>query len=88
MYIVVMSKREVHKETPRGAQRNHIAPWVPSENHANTIGKRDVFENAAVAGTFLRFRALKTVEILCFLSSPTCKKIRITPTDTHFFKFF
>ena len=69
--IFAMSKREVLREITSRAQRNHIAPWVPSENHANTIGKRDVFENGAVAGTFLRFRALKTVEIRCFLSSPT-----------------
>ena len=42
-----------------------------SEKYANTIGKRDVFENGAVAAMFLRFRALKTVGIHCFLSSPT-----------------
>ena len=50
----------------------------PSENHANTIGKRDVFENGAVARMFSRFRALKTVEIHCFLSSPTWNWNRIS----------
>ena len=69
--IFTVSKRGVLREITSSAQRNHIAPWDPSENHANTIGKRDVFGNGVVAGTFLRFRALKTVEIHCFLSSPT-----------------
>ena len=69
--IFAMSKCEVHRVITSGAQSNHITPWVPSENHANTIGKRDVFENGAVARMFLRFRALKTVEIHCFLSSST-----------------
>mgnify|MGYP004358814403 CR=1 FL=1 len=49
------------------SEKSH-RPWDPSANHANTIGKRDVFENGAVARMFLRFRALKTVEIHCFWS--------------------
>ena len=69
--IFALSTSEMFREIASGVQRNHIAPWVPSETHANTIGKRDVFGNGAVAGTFLRFRALKTVEIHCFLSSST-----------------
>ena len=50
-----MSTSETVREITSGRQRNHIAPWAPSENHANTIGKRDVFENGAVARMFLRF---------------------------------
>ena len=69
--VFAMSTNGMYREITSGVQRNHIAPWDPSENHANTIGKRDVFENGAVARMFLRFRALKTVEIRCFLSSPT-----------------
>ena len=69
--IFTMSTSEMLREIPSGAQRNSIAPWVPSENHATTIGKRDVFENVPVAADISRFRALKTVEIHCFLSSPT-----------------
>ena len=42
-----------------------------SEKCSFDVGIHDVFENGAVAGTFLRFGALKTVEIHCFLSSPT-----------------
>ena len=69
--IFAMSKGDVRRETTlRCAERPH-RPRDPSENHANTIGKRDVFENGAVAAMFSRFRALKTVEIHCFLSSPT-----------------
>ena len=69
--IFAMSKRKVYRVITSGVQSYHIAPKDPSENDANTIGKRYVFENGAVAGTFLRFRALKTVETHCFLSSPT-----------------
>ena len=50
--IFAMSKREVYIVITSGVQSYHIAPQDPSENHANTIGKRDVFENGAVAGTF------------------------------------
>ena len=67
--IFTMSERGVLREITSSAQRNHLAPWDLSEKYANTIGKRDVFENGAVAAMFLRFRALKTVEIHCFLSS-------------------
>ena len=42
-----------------------------SEKCSFDVGIHYVLENGAVAGTFLRFRALKTVEIHCFLSSPT-----------------
>ena len=69
--ISAMSKCEVLRVITSGAQSNHIAPEHTSENHANTSGKRDVFENGAGARLFLRFRALKTVEIQCFLSSST-----------------
>ena len=70
-YISVMSKCEVRRETTSGCAERPHRPRDPSENHANTIGKRDVFENGAVARMFSRFGALKTVEIHCFLSSPT-----------------
>ena len=76
--IFAMSKRtRCGETTSRGAERPH-RPRDPSENHANTIGKRDVFENGAVARMFLRFRALKTVEIHCFLSSSTWNWIIIS----------
>ena len=57
--IFAMSKSEVRREITSRAQRNHIAPWVPSETHANTIGKRDVFGNGAVVATLLRFQLAK-----------------------------
>ena len=66
-----MSERGVLREITSSAQGNHIAPWDPSENHANTIGKRDVFENDAVAADISRFRARQTLGIHAFLSSPT-----------------
>ena len=69
--IFAMSKRRVRRETTSGCAERPHRPRDPSENHANTIGKRDVFENGAVARMFLRFRALKTVKIRCFLSSST-----------------
>ena len=69
--IFAMSKSEVRRETTSGCAEKPHRPRDPSENHANTIGKRDVFENGAVARMFSRFRALKTVEIHCFLSSST-----------------
>ena len=69
--IFAMSKRGVLRETTSGCSEKPHRPRDPSENHANTIGKRVVFENGAVARMFLRFRALKTVEIRCFLSSST-----------------
>ena len=70
-YIFAMSKCEVHRETTSGCTEKPHRPRDPSENNANPIGKRDVFENGAVAAMFSRFRALKTVEIHCFLSSST-----------------
>ena len=57
--IFAMSKREVCRETTSGCAEKPHRPRDPSETHANTIGKRDVFENGAVAWTLLRFRALK-----------------------------
>ena len=70
-YIFAMSKRGVLRETTSGCSEKPHRPRDPSETHANTIGKRDVFGNGAVARMFLRFRAPKTVEIHCFLSSST-----------------
>ena len=69
--IFAMLKLEVPRETTSGCPERPHRPQDPSENHANTIGKRDVFENGAVARMFSRFRALKTVEIHCFLSLST-----------------
>ena len=66
-----MSKCEVHRETTSGCTEKPHRPRDPSENHANTIGKRDVFENGAVAADILRFRARQTLGIYAFLSSPT-----------------
>ena len=53
--IFAMSKSEVPRETTSGCPEKPHRPRDPSENHANTIGKRDVFENGAVARMFLRF---------------------------------
>ena len=69
--IFAMSKRGVLRETTSGCSEKPHRPRDPSENDANTIGKRDVFENVPVAADISRFRALKTVEIHCFLSSST-----------------
>ena len=69
--IFAMSKREVHREITWGCTERSHRPRDPSENDANTIGKRDVFENVPVAADISRFRALKTVEIHCFLRSST-----------------
>ena len=63
--IFATSKRKVVRETTSGCAEKPHRPQDPSENHANTIGKRDVFENGAVAAMFLRFRARQTVEIHC-----------------------
>ncbi len=54
-----MSNREVRRVITSGAQSNHIAPKDPSENHANTMGKRCGFRNGAVAGTFHVFELSK-----------------------------
>ena len=69
--IFVMSKRKVCRETTSGCAEKPHRPRDPSENHANTIGKRDVFENGAVAADISRFRARQTRQIHAFLSSPT-----------------
>ena len=67
--VFAMSKRERLREiTWRCSEKSH-RPQDPSENHANTIGKRDVFENVPVAGDILRFRARQTLGIHAFLSS-------------------
>ena len=50
-----MLKLKVVRETTwRWSEKPH-RPQDPSENHANTIGKRDVFENGAVAVMFFTF---------------------------------
>ena len=64
--IFAMSKRKMCRGTTSGCAEKPHRPRDPSVNLANTIGKRYVFENGAVARMFLRFRALKTVEIRCF----------------------
>ena len=53
--IFAMSKCEVRRETTSGCAEKPHRPRDPSENHANTIGKRDVFENGAVAAMFFTF---------------------------------
>ena len=64
--ISVMSKRKMCRETTSGCAEKPHRPRDPSENHANTIGKRDVFEKGAVAALFSRFPALKTMGIIAF----------------------
>ena len=76
--VFAMSKRKVVRETTSGWSEKPHRPRDPSENHANTIGKRDVFESVPVAGDILRFRARQTLEIHAFLSSPTWNWIRIS----------
>ena len=61
--IFATSKRKVVRETTSGWSEKPHRPRDPSENHANTIGKRDVFENVPVAADILRFRARQTLEI-------------------------
>ena len=50
-----MSKGEVPRETTSRCPEKPHRPQDPPENYANTIGKRDVFENGAVAATFFTF---------------------------------
>ena len=69
--IFAMLKLKVPRETTSGCPERPHRPQDPPENYANTIGKRDVFENGAVAADISRFRARQTVEIHVFLSSPT-----------------
>ena len=69
--VFAMSKRRVHRETTSGCTEKPHRPRDPSENHANTIGKRAVFENVPVAADISRFPARQTMQIHAFLSSPT-----------------
>ncbi len=64
--IFAMSTSKMFREITSGVERNHIAPWAPSENHTNTIGKRDAFENGAVAGTFHVFELSRQWKFIAF----------------------
>ncbi len=54
-YIFAMSTNEMCRDTTSGCAEEPHRTRDPSDSHANTIGKRDVFENGAVARMFLRF---------------------------------